>query len=122
MKNVYHKVLPIYGDKLVFVTDMKAADKFYKSIGHSFSESTGEVVISSFSGFVERLQCVETGECYNVIGIFDGSKETLVHEIGHLALDICAGRGVPVEPFEANEAFCYLLGHLYSMFAGYLND
>lgn len=47
-----------------------------------------------------------------IIGVFDGSITTLVHETGHATLDEAQYRGF--DPCSGNgEAFCYLQGYLF---------
>lgn len=47
-----------------------------------------------------------------VIGLFNDSPYTLIHEIGHAVIDIFEGVGMPVNG-DTSEAFCYLLDSMY---------
>ncbi|MNV82019.1 hypothetical protein D3C71_1757300 [compost metagenome] len=53
---------------------------------------------------------------YHLVGVFDGKLSTLVHEMGHTAMDTLnhARTGDYTEGHN-QEQFCYLLGHLYEL-------
>lgn len=50
-----------------------------------------------------------------LVGVFNGSTSTLVHELAHAAFFILGEAGVPVENYGTNEAYCYLLDSLFEL-------
>lgn len=66
-----------------------------------------------------RAEWCNDGKGSNVflIGVFDGHGSTLAHEAAHIAFFLLKLVGVPVEPGEPNEAYCYLLADIYEAFA-----
>lgn len=56
---------------------------------------------------------------YHLVGVFDNSQSTLVHELGHATMDILnhANAGDYVTG-QHQEQFCYLLGHLFDLTTG----
>lgn len=115
MKNAKEFLLPIYNDRLVLITSMEAGRVYYKKKGYDFDEEVGTGNMEEFHGFTQRLDD-RKGKSVFVVAVFDGKLETLVHEIAHLSFDICSGRGIEFEEFKANEAYCYLIGYLFSIF------
>lgn len=49
----------------------------------------------------------------HLVGVFNGKVSTLVHELGHVTINILEWCGVPINS-ECSEAFCYLQDHLFS--------
>jgi len=89
-----------YGTTLYFTRSRKAFDKLrarYNKDGATFEDALG--VCSDFDG--SRII---------LIGVFDGTADTLAHEVGHAVIKILSSCGVPINP-KNSEAFCYLLGH-----------
>lgn len=56
-----------------------------------------------------------------LVGIFDGKRRTLLHELDHAVFDICSYYGIPARDGEANEFHCYLLEYLFSEFEPFLS-
>lgn len=56
----------------------------------------------------------EEGSQY-LVGVFDGTSSTLVHELAHAAFMILDHVGIPIETDGNNEAYCYLIGYLMEM-------
>lgn len=56
-----------------------------------------------------------------VVGVFDGSTSTLIHELGHVAINVFYYVGMDVNLHTA-EAFSYLLDSLYSQASSHLNN
>lgn len=55
-------------------------------------------------------------EGYQLVGVFDGKLSTLVHEMGHSAMDILNYARVGDYTEGPNqEQYCYLLGHLFEL-------
>lgn len=49
----------------------------------------------------------------HLVGIFDGRRSTLVHELAHASFRILDRVGIETPADSKNEAFCYLLDTLY---------
>lgn len=64
----------------------------------------------------------ETGENMYLIGVFDGSVSTLVHECAHATFYCCHDVGISVETEKANETYCYLLDRMFSHFLPYIKQ
>ena len=107
----YH--IPIYGGMVYFVTDREV----FADVRSYMTESVEHDDTQRFSlGCVQELMNNETGaRCY-VMGVFDGDMATLVHELGHLTIDILTNAGIDITE-QNSEAFCYLLDTLYQRFA-----
>lgn len=63
-----------------------------------------------------------SGENIYVIGVFNGSESTLVHECAHAAFLICHDFGVKIESGAANETYCYMIDRMFSYFLPYLKQ
>ena len=50
-----------------------------------------------------------------LVGVFNGSTGTLVHELAHTAFFILSLVGVPLDMDANNEAYCYLLDSLFEL-------
>lgn len=71
----------------------------------------------AFSNGMCRHYCNDvTGENLYLIGVFDKSIATLVHECGHATFYCCHDVGVTTNPGDANETYCYLLDRMFSHF------
>lgn len=68
------------------------------------------------SGMCRQFLNDKTGENIYLIGVFDGSLATLVHECAHATFYCCNDVGVTVKADEANETYCYLLDRMFSHF------
>lgn len=99
-KNIVRFTVHPYGAVLYFASTRKAFKKLrahYVKDGRSLKGSLG--ACTDFEGGRVVL-----------VGVFDGSIDTLTHEVAHgmiKILDVC---GVPIDDHNS-EAFCYLLGH-----------
>lgn len=56
----------------------------------------------------------------SIVGVFDGTRGTLVHELAHATFNIMDYIGQPVDA-EHSEAFCYLQTDLYEQAVKYLD-
>lgn len=57
----------------------------------------------------------DTGNSLFIVGVFDGGMDTLVHELGHTALQLCAF--LNIDPSAAQgEPFCYIQSFLFDKF------
>lgn len=107
-KGVTHYQVGLYGTPIVFATTTKKFNRVREAFGQKESESFG----------VGRCDLLTNGSTTVILmGVFDGRNGTLAHEAAHAAFFILDAVGVPVEPGEANEAYCYLLGDIFEAFA-----
>lgn len=72
------------------------------------------------NGIVRHVTNDATGENLYLVGVFDNSVGTLVHECAHAAFYVCDDVGVRVETRQRNETFCYLLDRMFSHFHQYI--
>ncbi|QKJ88029.1 hypothetical protein PMPD1_3096 [Paramixta manurensis] len=63
-----------------------------------------------------------TGENLYLIGVFDNSLSTLVHECAHATFYCCSDVGVTTNPGDANEPYCYLLDRMFSHFSQFMQQ
>lgn len=68
------------------------------------------------NGMCRHFANETTGENLYLIGVFDNSIATLVHECAHATFYCCSDAGVTVKTDEANETYCYLLDRMFSHF------
>ena len=54
----------------------------------------------------------------HLVGVFDGSITTLVHELSHVTIKVLEHVGVPITS-ECSEAYCYLISNLMEELIGY---
>lgn len=107
-KKPYH--IPLYGGTVYFCTDREEFTQVYNHMTATKCEDYTEGSL----GIVSTPRG-HNGEAAYVVGVFDGSLNTYVHELGHLAIDVLERAGCPITN-EASEAFCYLIGHLAGEF------
>jgi hypothetical protein len=90
-----------------------AADRetFYELAAH-YEINAGNV--GKMSGVVAHD---ESGRI--LMGVFDKSKSTLVHEIGHATFRVLHRAGVKASAAD-DEAFCYLQGKMFEAFERYI--
>ncbi|WP_034913002.1 hypothetical protein [Erwinia sp. 9145] len=72
--------------------------------------------ISHCAGRCRHFIDDETGENLYLIGVFDNSLPTLVHECAHATFYCCSDAGVTVQTDQPNETYCYLLDRMFSHF------
>lgn len=63
-----------------------------------------------------------TGESLYLIGVFDNSLATLVHECAHATFYCCSDVGVTVKTDQPNETYCYLLDRMFSHFLPHIKQ
>lgn len=78
--------------------------------------------IEMLAGSCTQYQNNETGENLYLIGVFNNSLATLVHECAHAAFYCCSDVGVTVKTDEANETYCYLLDRMFSHFLPHIKQ
>lgn len=62
----------------------------------------------------------DCGGKHSVVGVFDGSRGTLVHELAHAAFNVMQYIGQPVDA-DHSEAFCYLQTSFYEQAVKWLD-
>lgn len=72
------------------------------------------------NGMCRHFSNNETGENLYLLGVFDNSSATLVHECAHAAFYTCNDTGVQVDTGRPNETFCYLLDRMFNHFHQYI--
>lgn len=78
--------------------------------------------VNSLNGLCRHFENETSGENIYVIGVFNGSESTLVHECAHAAFFICHDFGVKIESTAANETYCYMIDRMFSYFLPYLKQ
>lgn len=76
--------------------------------------------VSHNSGICRHFMNETTGENVYLVGVFNGSISTLVHECAHATFYCCSDVGVTTKPDEANETYCYLLDRMFSHFLPFI--
>lgn len=56
-----------------------------------------------------------------VVGLFNGDRATLVHELSHSVINLFNGVGMPIN-IDTSEAFCYLIDNLYTQCSNAMNQ
>lgn len=99
--------VPLFTGKVYLVTTMKEYNQLLKHVDQA--KCTNVV-----AGKALFLKNSTTGECNYIAGVFNGSIETLVHELAHITFFILNEHGVSIQDGQSNETYCYLLGSLFN--------
>lgn len=78
--------------------------------------------VTMVNGMCRQFVNDSTGENLYLIGVFDKSAATLVHECAHATFYCCSDVGVTTNPAEANETYCYLLDRMFSEFLPHIKQ
>lgn len=78
--------------------------------------------VSMNKGICRHFVDDTTGMHLYLIGVFDNSISTLVHECAHAAFYCCSDVGVTINPSEANETYCYILDRMFGYFLPYIAE
>ena len=78
--------------------------------------------VDSLNGLCRHYENEDSGENIYVLGVFNGSDSTLVHECAHATFFVCHDFGVKVDTGSANETYCYMLDRMFSHFLQYLKQ
>lgn len=90
-----------------------------------------------YEAFIKKYHAISTntdrpgpdfnGCCYSsdnysmaIVGVFDGSLATVVHELAHATIAICTNVGIPITD-NNSESFCYLLDSLFKQASSYID-
>lgn len=87
-----------------------------KALGVSLAD------VRMFNGACRHFFDDVTGENVYLIGVFDNSVSTLVHECAHVSFYVCSDVGVTTKPEDANETYCYLLDRMFSAFLPHIKQ
>lgn len=94
----------VWPARVIFTVHRKEWAKHYQ-------EYSGEPLSSAYAG--SKGLSWNNGSGVFLVGVFDGSIETLVHEMGHTTMDILNHAHVGDFTHDtAQEQFCYLIGWL----------
>lgn len=74
------------------------------------------------NGLCRHFNNEKTGENIYLIGVFDNSLATLVHECAHATFYCCSDVGVTTNPADSNETYCYLLDRMFRHFLPYIKQ
>ncbi|MEL4885704.1 hypothetical protein N6P31_01240 [Pectobacterium betavasculorum] len=106
-----HYLIPLFQCACIYLCRSKKEwTQAEKSIG------VDAVSVEFSSGMCRHIIDDATGENFYMIGVFDGSVSTLVHECAHATFYCCNDVGVTVDTGSANETYCYLLERMFSHF------
>jgi hypothetical protein len=100
--------LPIYGGHVYFYDDPILFGEACRQ--YDLDEEVEEGTLGQF--VVGHLE--DTTPVY-LLGVFDHSSVTLVHELGHMCLNIIEHRGFSAHDGNG-EPFCYLMDWLFTQF------
>lgn len=106
-----HKiVIPIFDRAVYFVDDWDKYSQFMETVGVDVSDDEQTL------GITRAFQHQPSMETVFLVGCFDESPNTLIHETGHLVFLLLDLLGLPNPTNDDNELFCYLLGYVYNEF------
>ncbi len=106
--------LPIYGGTIKFFTETTEYEEECITLDipdHDLEEG----ILGIFNKTAK-----DDGTPVYLIGVFDNKTTTLVHELGHMCLDVCEHRGFSAHDGNG-EPFCYMLDYLFRLFEQHLN-
>lgn len=100
--------VPLYGGDVHLILSRKQMLLAAEAYGMKVNESplAGQCVTLEKNGRERRY----------LVGVYEGGLATLVHELGHAALNILEAVGIDAHSGNG-EPFCYLLDHLFNEFA-----
>lgn len=78
--------------------------------------------LSFANGRVRHFSNEDTGGNLYLVGVFDNSISTLVHECAHATFYCCSDVGVTTNPADANETYCYLLDRMFTAFMPHIKQ
>lgn len=109
-------LVPLFKCGRVYLfTDRQVLTQAAKALDIDWDDLEGSIGVS-------RQIAGPDGEYAFVLGVFNASVTTLVHELAHVTFNIMARVGVPVNEHDANETFCYMQGELLDYFIPYLSE
>lgn len=109
---LFETFVPLYGGRVVLcrsLAEWKQCATYLKKDVSSFPTGCGAHQL-----FESKTQAI------HLVGVFDRSRRTLVHELGHACFRILDRIGIETPVSDANEAYCYLLDALYAECAPHL--
>ncbi len=103
-------IVPIYGTRILVINNTQDYNIYLKHYCDPEPNTFGCDGMT-FTTYVEDGQII-------LLGIFVKTIPILVHELSHCTFRILSHVGIPIEPNNSNEAFCYLIQYLYSQCEG----
>jgi len=100
--------IPIYDLKIWFTQDRKQMNKWLKDQ----TDDDGNKVGDNRAEYCEGLTATFDGHDKMYIGVFDGKLSTLVHELTHAGIFICATVGIEIE-LNNQEPYAYIVTYLF---------
>ncbi len=94
--------IPIYAGKLLLCMTREE----WSALAQAYD---GDPDTENCKGLAIRYLTPEEGRVY-VIGVFDRSVDTFIHELAHTVFHLLDDVGIPLEDGGANEAYTYMLG------------
>jgi hypothetical protein len=99
-------IVPIYGGRVALVKSLKVWKQCV-----DYLAGPGKEMPTGCGGAHQHFTA--PGSSVYLVGVFDGRKSTLVHELAHCTFSVMDHVGIPTPPDEKNEAYCYLLDALF---------
>lgn len=109
--------VPLFNSANIYLCRNK--DEFRAAMSNIGTSADG---IEMLNGICRHFVNEEAQENIYIIGVFNGSVSTLVHECAHAAFFCCNDVGVQVETGKANETYCYMLDRMFSHFLPYIQE
>jgi hypothetical protein len=107
---IHELTIPIYSNKIIFVDNPEE----YENIQSEKGVPESELSLDHYRGITNNYHNDEL-QLEILVGVFDGTNRTLVHELGHAAIIICEDKGFT--PQDGNgEPFLYLLDYMVDYF------
>lgn len=103
-----HVEVPLYGGR---VHVARTRQEYQQATAYLKAVPMSDARIRRMAGLTGEF-IGNDGDRLYLIGIFDGTARTLVHELGHVVFSILDTAGVPTGKGK-REAFCYLQDFLY---------
>lgn len=94
--------IPIYNGTLMLCLSPDEWD----ALAEAYDSETGT---DNCKGLATRYYTPTEGRIY-VVGVFDRTIDTLIHELAHATFSLLGDVGIPVASGEDNEAFTYVIG------------
>lgn len=108
--------IPVFGGRVGLCT---TREEFMQALAY-LSRSTSDRDLAYAAGVTTGLQSPTSGRLY-LVGVFDGTLRTLVHELAHVTFMLSDDIGIETDE-GAREAFCYFLDSMFEQFQETIED
>lgn len=108
--------IPVFGGRVGLCT---SREEFLQALMY-LSQSTPENDLAYAAGVTTGLRSPTAGRLY-LVGVFDGTLRTLVHELAHVTFMLSDDIGIETDD-GAREAFCYFLDSMFEQFQETIED